>query len=522
LATQHDAILVSAVTSKSKMAMGSKDRPTGSDGRTVLNPSVESDARPRRDAPGERGSGAKMPPANATMFFDGPLHSAGRAANAGTLFFAGQAPSDTGWSGPQDEPHGNASIEALASTNNLGGYASDNPLLAAAAPLLLLLGRLRQSTVEADQQQLAAHMAELVRTFERQVAQVEVLPADARIAKYALCETADDIVLNLPGIDKPGWKSAGMLMQFFQTSTAGVGFFEALNTVLSNPETHHDLLELLHACLSLGFEGQYRAVGQRSQLERVRQDVYETLRYFKAPPDADLSPHWQGLSEAMAQRSWRLPVWAIAAGAIALVVGAFFAMRVTITDEGEAVAAELLALNPATPVVLERASYEPVPEKEEAPTPPKPVTTQLERVRTALAQDIQAGNIVVGQKGDFIVVEINNSLLFASGRAEVMPDFTPIAARIASALDAEPGKIVIVGHTDNVKPKKSGAFKSNYDLSIARAKAVETVIAAGIAERSRLAVEGKGEDEPIADNATPEGRTKNRRVDLMIPREETL
>jgi len=307
------------------------------------------------------------------------------------------------------------------------------------------------------------------------------------------------------------------LPQFFQTNVAGVGFFEALNTVLSNPETHHDLLELLHACLCLGFEGQYRAAGQKPSLERVRQDVYETLRYFKERPRPTLSPHWQGLSEAMADRSWRLPVWAVAAAAVALVAGAFFAMRVTITDDGEAAAAELLALNPATPVTIERVNYQPV--KEEAP---KPVTTQFERIRNALAQDIQTGNLAVEQKGDFIVVEINNALLFASGRAEVKPEFGPIAGRIASALDAERGPIRIVGHTDNVKPKKASAFKSNFDLSVARAKAVETVVAPGIKEQSRLAVEGKGEDEPIADNATPEGRTKNRRVDLMIPREETL
>ena len=76
--------------------------------------------------------------------------------------------------------------------------------------------------------------------------------------------------------------------------------------------------------------------------------------------------------------------------------------------------------------------------------------------------------------------------------------------------------------TDNVKPRKSSAFKSNFDLSVARAKAVETIIAPQFKDASRITVDGKGEDEPIADNATPEGRARNRRVDVMIPREETL
>ena len=139
-----------------------------------------------------------------------------------------------------------------------------------------------------------------------------------------------------------------------------------------------------------------------------------------------------------------------------------------------------------------------------------------------LAKDVVGGGLSIGTKGDFIVVEINNLLLFQSGSAEVKAEFQPIAADIAAALEPEPGPIRIVGHTDNVKPRKSSAFKSNFDLSVARAKAVETVMAPQFSDPTRIAVDGKGEDEPIADNATPEGRAKNRRVDVMIPREETL
>jgi type VI secretion system protein ImpK len=212
-----------------------------------------------------------------------------------------------------------------------------------------------------------------------------------------------------------------------------------------------------------------------------------------------------------------MPVWAAAAAAVALVAASYFAMRVTITDQGEALATELLALSPVTPVTIERPNYQTA-----AVEVPQPVTTQLERIQKALTADIQAGNLAVEQRGGFIVIEINNALLFASGRADLKPEFGSIARRIASALDAERGSIRIVGHTDNVKPKRSGAFKSNYDLSVARAKAVELVVAPDINDQSRLVVEGKGEDEPIADNSTPEGRIKNRRVDLMIPREETL
>lgn len=124
--------------------------------------------------------------------------------------------------------------------------------------------------------------------------------------------------------------------------------------------------------------------------------------------------------------------------------------------------------------------------------------------------------------GEEIVVRVSNLILFASGRADVKAEFEPIARRIAEALNAEPGPIRIIGHTDNVKPRASSAFKSNFDLSVARAKSVKSVVKGGISDPTRIVVEGKGEDEPIADNKTAEGKAQNRRVEIMIPREETL
>ena len=161
-------------------------------------------------------------------------------------------------------------------------------------------------------------------------------------------------------------------------------------------------------------------------------------------------------------------------------------MRIAITNQGDALADELLALSPSTPVVIERATFVPLTEEV------KPAATaQIDRVRTALAQDIQAGGLTVATKGDFIVVEVNNLMLFASGKADIKAEFEPVAGRIAAALEPEPGPIRIVGHTDNVKPRKSSAFKSNYDLSVARAKAVEKVVA--LEDRRSIADRGRGQ-----------------------------
>ena len=416
------------------------------------------------------------------------------------------------------------SLDDLIGAREHVAYCTANPFIAAAAPLLMLFGDVRLKLFEVRPAALADRLDRFIREFERKTVAAGVSEEDRRIAKFVLCETADDIVGNLPGIPHADWIAQGMMARFFQAGAAGAGFFMALNKALADPEAHLDLLELMHACLSLGFEGQYRAASRKDgSLERVRRDIYETLRYFKAA-DADISPRWQGQPAAAAKQRRRVPLWSVAAAAVALVTITFFALRTLITNEGDALAGELLALNPSAPIAIERAGAVPLAEAPPVPEEAKPAaqTAQIDRIREALAKDIESGGLTIGTRGDFIAIEVNNALLFGSGKAEIKTEFTPLAGRIAAALDSERGPIRIVGHTDNVKPRKTSPFKSNYDLSVARAKAVEQAIAPGLGTASRITVEGKGDDEPIADDATAEGRARNRRVDVMVRREETL
>lgn len=431
---------------------------------------------------------------------------------AGNAFFPGAVPQ------PQPQaPAEKIPLEVALSAHDGVQYAATNPILAAAAPLLILLGRLRLMVIDIQAVPLMNHVANKIRDFERKVLEAGAPRQDAMVAKYALCGTADDIVQNLPGENQQVWLQYSMLAQFFQVRTSGVGFFEELNKLLANPTPHYDLLELMHACLSLGFEGQYRGMGGGDrELQRIRRDVYETLRHVKARPDEDISPHWQGIARSMARLGAQIPVWAVASVAVAGLVGIYFLFRFIISSDGDALADKLLALNPADPITIERAAF--VPFK----GPDFSDTTQLERIRAALSDEIAGGSMAVDKKGEYIIVEINNLLLFPSGSADVRPEFEPVAARIAAALDPEPGPINIVGHTDNVKLRRTSAFKSNYELSLARAQSVQKVLAPKITDAARITVAGKGEDEPIAGNRTPEGRARNRRVDIMIPREETL
>jgi type VI secretion system protein ImpK len=471
--------------------------------------------------------------------FDASFANQSPEPPAGTVFLSDRQPDAR-----PPEARGNASIreDALLGAFAQVPYEAGNPLLAAAAPLLMLLGDLRLLPSDPEPQPLRQHLSDAIREFERKASDSGTTEDDARTATYMLCETADDIVGSLPGIDHTAWLQDGMLMRFFRVETAGTGFYEALNAMLVDPEPHCDLLELMHACLSLGFEGQYRARSDGGQaLERVRRDIYETLRHFRPRAAPDISPQWEGLGSTL-PRKRRIPLWVIAAALPALVTGAFFAARTLTADRAAIVADELGNLNPRDPAIIRHAAFaaHDLPATATTPTPPSPSLlsspasssspppssptakpdAQIDRLRNELSAEIANGTLTVAAKGEFVAIEIASAALFDPDSARIKRTFDTVARSVVAALDKEQGPLAIVGYTDSRKPGAASVFKSNYDLSFARAKAIKDILIRTIGDPSRLHIEGKGDLDPIADNATAEGRARNRRMDILIRREQ--
>lgn len=400
---------------------------------------------------------------------------------------------------------------------------ASNPIAQAATPLLILLGRLRQQVVEMEAMPLMQHVGATILRFEKSLLSQGIPQDQVHTAKYALCATADDIVQNLPGPDKHVWLQYSMLAQFFGERTSGIGFFDRIRQLSNNPAVYYDLLELIHACLSLGFEGQYRSMaGGDIELQRVRRDVYQTLRNVKQRGAQELSPRWRGMNLKLGRFRDGVPLWTIAVFLLALLAALYIALRLLLGDAGTAAAQTIEQLHPRDEVKIARAE----PEAEEPAPVKKPdaitKSTQLQRIRTALAPQIQQGLIGVDPVGERITIRVSNLLLFDSGSADVKAEFDGVANRIAAAIDKEPGDVFVIGHTDNTRLRASSRFKSNHDLSVKRAEAVARLIGGKIADVGRLRISGKGELEPLASNATADGKRLNRRVEISIPREETL
>jgi chemotaxis protein MotB len=122
--------------------------------------------------------------------------------------------------------------------------------------------------------------------------------------------------------------------------------------------------------------------------------------------------------------------------------------------------------------------------------------------------------LTVDQRG--LVISLKDTEFFDSGSAAVRGESKPLLRDIAAAIDNYTNSIRIEGHTDNV-PIKTSAFPSNWELSTARATNIVQYLVGTLAfSPEKLSAIGYGEYRPIADNSTPEGRQKNRRVDIVI------
>lgn len=136
----------------------------------------------------------------------------------------------------------------------------------------------------------------------------------------------------------------------------------------------------------------------------------------------------------------------------------------------------------------------------------------LDRQAEELRQSIQNDDIQITNTGDRLIVTMPQDILFAVDSAAVQPGLRADLGRVAQSLQNYPDTTVqVVGHTDN-----TGSASHNQGLSERRANSVANVLIDNGVAPGRVRTFGRGEDQPVASNLTPEGRAQNRRVEIVI------
>ena len=142
---------------------------------------------------------------------------------------------------------------------------------------------------------------------------------------------------------------------------------------------------------------------------------------------------------------------------------------------------------------------------------------QLRKVRANLKSQIDQGLANVERVGDQILVQLSTQDSFRSGYAELRTEFLPTLSALGQTIAELNSKVTVSGHTDNIPIAFSERFLSNWDLSAARAAAVaDYLLTSNSVTENRIDVVGFADTKPIASNTTAQGRTQNRRIEILI------
>lgn len=392
----------------------------------------------------------------------------------------------------QEQQHSHSDLAPDASHQNV--------LVAAANPLINAIPQIRHSVSHEDPAQLRQQLIDQIRRFELSCQQSGLGYEVIIGARYCLCTALDEAAALTPWGSRGVWTSNGLLVTFHNETWGGEKFFQLLAKLSQNPRRHILMLELIYFCLLLGFEGRYRVLDNgRSQLETIKQRLLQMIKSVRGSYAAALSPH--PTDQPVLRKLWRpmIPLWACAA--VAGLAACLFYIVLN------------WRLGDYTSPVLARIYQTALPEvKIGNPAPPPPATLNL---RAFLKPEIDAGLVAVRDEADRSVVTLKGDGLFASAATEVRGGYIDVIRRIAAAMNNVSGQIQVIGYSDNV-PIRSARFASNFELSLARARSVQTLLQQQLAQPSRVKAEGRGESNPLVPNTNAENRARNRRVEITL------
>ena len=149
-----------------------------------------------------------------------------------------------------------------------------------------------------------------------------------------------------------------------------------------------------------------------------------------------------------------------------------------------------------------------------------PLQYMANAIKGALKDLISKDAVRVRQGEHSLEVELRTDVLFASGVAQLEPGARTVIQQIGDIIKPFPNTIRVEGHTDS-RPITTAIFPSNWELSAARAANVVQLFTQNGIERGRMMVVGFGDNRPVGDNATVEGRNANRRVIIVVSDEPT-
>ncbi|WP_377704766.1 type IVB secretion system protein IcmH/DotU [Pseudoduganella sp. UC29_71] len=374
-----------------------------------------------------------------------------------------------------------------------------NPLVGAANALLDLVVPLRIMATHPSVEGLRSQLVAAIKKFEHDAKAAGCAQEAIAVARYSLCTFLDETISSTPWGGSGVWASRSLLVAFHNEAFGGEKFFLILQKLSQQPRANLHVLELMYLCLALGLEGRYRVMdGGRAQLDLLRERLQQLIQKERGPFEPDLSLRWKGSNEKRPGLLRLIPVWVIAAAAGLILLCVHLGFSFLLNRQSDPVYAALQRIRLV------------------APAPPAPpMANPPVRVARFLAPEIERGLVSVTETPDRSTIVLHGDGVFKSGSAEVQPSYDGLLQRIGEALKPVPGKVIVIGHTDDV-PGGSARYPSNWALSKGRAATVVELLAKQAGPAARYSVEGRGETEPLVPNDSAANRARNRRVVIIV------
>ncbi|MGB0721557.1 MAG: flagellar motor protein MotB [Gammaproteobacteria bacterium] len=145
-----------------------------------------------------------------------------------------------------------------------------------------------------------------------------------------------------------------------------------------------------------------------------------------------------------------------------------------------------------------------------------PIEIDLLALEVALEEELRSGIVTIEDGGGKIAVRIEQVQAFPSGSADLLSSIGPTLSKIGDVIRASDATVRVDGHTDNV-PIKTARFRSNWELSAARAATVVTSLTQGGGiDSSRMEIRGHADTKPLYPNDSSENRARNRRIEIVL------
>ncbi|WP_322015179.1 type VI secretion system protein TssL, long form [Paraburkholderia sp. J12] len=376
--------------------------------------------------------------------------------------------------------------------------ASRNPLGEAAQPLLRMLADMPSSLDSlAAVASLRSLLVREVSAFQKVCDKANLPWKHVAAARYALCTALDEAANRTRWGGGGIWAARGLLITFEGEVDGGEKFFLLIGRMATDPQEYIDVLEVMYRILGLGFEGRYSVVVEGLRhLEQIRQRLLTLISGARDTMRVELSPHWRGEAPGEMRLLKSVPVWATAGVAALSVFGLFGWYKYQLLVESNGLEAKIRAIG--------------VPVKA-GPT----VVHERLRLSILLKDQISRGLLTVDEDDHSSKVVFSGDSMFLPGRAGIRPELDPVLTRVAEEVARVNGKVTVMGYTDNL-PIDTPEFRNNQMLSEKRAASVADVLMTHGVPAGRIEATGKGDTEPVADNTTAEGRSRNRRVEVFV------